>query len=104
MKRAGIRLSDAAVGDILEQAEWYEQHSGRVLARRWEGAVTSALLLIRKNPRSGSLCSFKADELRGVRRRSIQKFPKHLIFYQADGGEVLILRVIHGARDLESLF
>jgi plasmid stabilization system protein ParE len=34
----------------------------------------------------------------------ITRFPKHLIFYQAESGEVLILRVIHGARDLESLF
>jgi plasmid stabilization system protein ParE len=32
------------------------------------------------------------------------RFPKHLVFYQAGGGEILILWVVHGARDLESLF
>jgi len=28
----------------------------------------------------------------------------HLIFYQLQHGEILVLRVVHGARDLESLF
>ena len=34
----------------------------------------------------------------------IPGFPKHLIFYQVRKNEVLILRIVHGARDLESLF
>jgi toxin ParE1/3/4 len=104
VNRPKVRLSDAAVSDILEQADWYKQHSGQVLAKRWETAVTSALFRIVENPQSGPLCSFKADELRGIRRMPINKFPKHLVFYQAVSDEVLILRVIHGARDLESLF
>ena len=104
MKQAAIRLSDAAVSDIIEQAEWYEQYEGRPLAKRWENAVTSALLLITKNPRSGTLCSFQAQELHDVRRKPIRNFPKHLIFYRVEGDQVLILRVVHGARDLESLF
>jgi plasmid stabilization system protein ParE len=31
-------------------------------------------------------------------------FTKFLIFYLSREGETLILRVVHGARDLESLF
>jgi plasmid stabilization system protein ParE len=34
----------------------------------------------------------------------IVRFPKHLIFYRIEHDQVLILRVIHGVRDLESLF
>jgi plasmid stabilization system protein ParE len=34
----------------------------------------------------------------------VRKFPKHLIFYRIENGKIVILRVIHGARDLESLF
>jgi plasmid stabilization system protein ParE len=52
VNRATLRLSDAAVGDILEQAEWYHQQSGHMLAKRWESAVTAALLRIVKNPQS----------------------------------------------------
>jgi toxin ParE1/3/4 len=104
VNHATLRLSDAAVGDILEQAEWYHQQSGQMLAKRWESAVTGALLRLMKNPQSGPPCIFNAADLQGIRRMRIVKFPKHLIFYQIESGEVLILRVIHGARDLESLF
>jgi plasmid stabilization system protein ParE len=37
-------------------------------------------------------------------RVPVTGFPKHLIFYKVEGREVFVLRVIHGARDLENLF
>ena len=98
-----LTLTDAAVADILEQADWYQGQSDQKLAKRWETAVTSILLRILKNPRAGSPCSFKSEELYNVRRMSVAGFPKHLVFYQFQGGEILILRIVHGARDLESL-
>ncbi|PYY04396.1 MAG: hypothetical protein DMG69_30355 [Acidobacteria bacterium] len=57
-----------------------------------------------KRPGAGSPCEFGAEELGGTHRISVAGFPKYLIFYQAREGEILILRVVHGARDLESLF
>jgi toxin ParE1/3/4 len=104
VKRLRISLSDAAANDILEQADWYEEQANARLGKRWQSAVSQALLRIVKNPRSGSPCSFKASELRGVRRIGIAGFPRHLVFYQAEKDTLMILRVIHGARDLESLF
>jgi toxin ParE1/3/4 len=104
VKKAQIALSDSAVADILDQADWYEGQSDRKLAMRWEKAVTSSLLRIGSNPRSGAACSFRAEELRDVRRAPVAGFSKHLIFYRFQEKEVLVLRVVHGARDLESLF
>jgi len=104
MKRPRISLSDAAANDILEQADWYEEQVNTRLGRRWESAVSQTLLRIVQNPRSGSQCSFKAVELRGVRRVPIAGFSRHLIFYRVEKDALLVLRVIHGARDLESLF
>jgi plasmid stabilization system protein ParE len=75
VKRAKVRLSDAAVNDILEQADWYNQRSGQTLGKRWESAVTSALLRIVRNPHSGSLCTFNSDELGSIRRMTIARFP-----------------------------
>jgi len=34
---------------------------------------------------------------------TISGFPKHLLFYHFDDVEVFVLRVVHGARDLERL-
>jgi len=104
VKRQRITLSDAAVADILEQADWYEDQADSKLAERWEKAVTAALLRVLGNPRSGSLCRFKSEELRDVRRAFIKGFPKHLVFYRFRDKELFVLRIVHGARDLESLF
>ncbi len=41
MKKAQIALSDSAVADILDQADWYEGQSDCKLAMRWEKAVDS---------------------------------------------------------------
>ena len=104
MKTSRIILSDLAVADILEQADWYEAQADQKLAKHWEKAVTSALLRISHRPDAGALCRFRADELHGTRRVPVPEFPKHLIFYRLQENEILILRVVHGARDLESLF
>jgi toxin ParE1/3/4 len=98
-----LALSDAAVADILEQADWYTAESGATLAKRWEKAVTSAVLRVVKNSATGSPCSFRSSELRNVRRTTIRGFSKHLLFYKCYEGELFILRVVHGARDLERL-
>jgi len=104
VKPRHIFLTDAAVSDILEQAAWYEEQSGLKLARRWEQAITSALLRIAATPTAGAPCAFKASELTGVRRVPVPRFPKHLVFYRVRNQELIILRIVHGARDLESLF
>jgi len=104
MKQIRLTLSEAAAADIVEQADWYEQQSGPGLAKRWGNAVTSAVLRIAERPRTGAVSNFRHAELDNVRRVLIAGFPKHLIFYQLRPAEILVLRIVHGARDLESLF
>jgi toxin ParE1/3/4 len=104
VKWVTLQLSDVAINDILEQSTWYQQRSGQALAKRWEDAVTSSLIRILEHPNSGPSCGFHAEELRSVRRMSIPRFPRHLIFYLAQSDEVLILRVVHGARDWKVFF
>jgi len=104
MRRPRIVLSDLAGADVLNQADWYGEQAGAKLARRWENAITSTVLRIAERPRAGAPCKFAAEELRDVRRVPVAGFPRHLVFYQFRGNEILVLRVIHGARDLESLF
>ena len=104
MKAPQITLSEAAFADILKQADWYEAQADQKLAKRWEKAVTSTLLRISRRPGAGSPCNFSATELRGARRVPVAGSPKHLVFYQSYADEVVVLRIVHGARDLESLF
>jgi toxin ParE1/3/4 len=104
VKPRQIVVTEAAVHDILEQAAWYQEQSGLKLADRWEKAISSVLLRLAVNPAAGALCTFNSVELEGVRRVPVPRFPKHLVFYRFRNQELIILRIVHGARDLESLF
>lgn len=104
MKPHNLAFSDAAVTDILEQFEWYAQQAGPHVAKRWEKGITSTLLQIVNSPGAGAVCQFRVEELAGTRRIGVAGFPKHLVFYRQREREILILRVVHGARDLDSLF
>ena len=104
MKKRRLVFSDAAIADILEQSDWYTDRSGARLAQRWQKAVTAAVTFVVRRPSAGAPCIFRSPALLGVRRTAISGFPKHLLFYRVDHEEVFILRVVHGARDLERLF
>jgi toxin ParE1/3/4 len=104
MKKRRLVFSDAVVADILEQADWYSEQAGQRLGRRWERAVRSAISQVVRRPATGAPCSFRSETLQDVRRTNITGFPKHLLFYRFDDDEVFVLRVVHGARDLERLF
>jgi plasmid stabilization system protein ParE len=65
--------------------------------------VTAAVLRIVNTPAVGTPCAFGSIELRDVRRTVIAGFPKQLLFYRFRNDEVFVLRVVHGARDLEHL-
>lgn len=59
MRRARLTVSEAAAVDIIEQADWYKQRSDPELARRWEDALTSAVLRIMHHPRAGTISKFQ---------------------------------------------
>ncbi|MEA5566780.1 type II toxin-antitoxin system RelE/ParE family toxin [Anabaena sp. UHCC 0399] len=55
-------------------------------------------------PVIGKKCQFTHPGLADIRQISIKAFTKYLIFYRITESEVDILRVIHGARDIDSIF
>jgi toxin ParE1/3/4 len=71
---------------------------------RWDKAVTATIGRISTAPKSGALCRFKAEQLQDTRCIPVAGFPKHLVFYQVEPKGIFVLRVVHGARDLETLF
>ena len=103
MKASKLSFSEAAASDILEQADWYEEQSDRNLSRRWQTAVTRTISLLMRSPLLGQLCHFGDRDLAELRRIPIAGFPKHLLFYKFANEELLIVRIIHGARDLNDL-
>ncbi len=80
---------------------WYHiaKESGSVdRADQYVGYLTERLYLLSQNPHIGR----RRDDL----RPGLRSFPirQHVIFYRLEGDDVVILHVLHGARDIEAFF
>jgi toxin ParE1/3/4 len=100
-----LRVKEAAALSVLEQAEYYAESASRSLAIRWEQAVDDAVYSLLKIPERGAQCRFRSPSLARLRWIPVPGFPKHLVFYRYAPEEevLLVVHVLHGARDLESL-
>jgi plasmid stabilization system protein ParE len=102
-----LEVSEEAAQAIINQALYYrEQSPDSALEARWDEAVMLAVISLLHMPERGAECRFKSPGLRGIRRIAVKGFPKHSVFYlfSAEQYVVHIVDVIHGARDLETLF
>jgi putative addiction module CopG family antidote len=78
---------------------------GRIIEERQTGSWNLRnrhLWQLPKNPDLGSQRSFR--KLANVRSRLVVGFPNYLVFYQIPEDAVVILRVLHGMRDLPRFF
>ncbi|HEV2136935.1 MAG TPA: type II toxin-antitoxin system RelE/ParE family toxin [Terracidiphilus sp.] len=100
-----LKISEAASLSIVEQAEYYEQAAEHTLALRWEKAIGEAIHGLLKMPESGAPCRLSSPALANLRWTPVAGFPKHMIFYRYSAQEqiLLIIQVLHGARDLEAI-
>ena len=89
-----VRLTSATQADLAEALRWYRRHRAG-LDTRFLDAFDSALHAISRHPEIGAIV--EGD----VRRHLLRGFP-YAVFYLAQGGEIIVLGCMHGARDPES--
>jgi toxin ParE1/3/4 len=99
-----VNVTPRAQADIVELRDYIAQDSPRA-ARRFYLAVEKATKLLAAMPEMGGECEFASSKTRDMRVWSIRKFRKFLIFYHPiENGIDEVVRVLHGARDLDALF
>jgi plasmid stabilization system protein ParE len=100
-----LRISEAAALSVIEQADYYLQAADSILAQRWEEAVDRAVNSLLSWPERGASCRFRNPALKELRWIFVPGFPKHMVFYRYLPHEqaILIVQVLHGARNLETL-
>jgi len=94
------RLASRAAQDLEDIWFYVASESGsEEIANRLIDSITERFLLLARHPHAGRA---RSDDL-GSGRRS---FPvgEYVIVYSVRSGDVLILRVVHGRRDLAALF
>ena len=100
-------VAPAARADLLAQWNYYADEVGRSdLADRFTAQAEITFKKLLRTPGLGRPRSFGHSRLQNLRSSKVDGFPNHLIFYRAlpDKGGVEIVRILHGARDLETLF
>lgn len=88
-----------AADDAREIVRFYRHEGGEALARRFAAALRGGLDHIRTAPASGSPKYRPDTGIEDLRVWPVKGFP-YLIFYRFDGQQVVILRVLHSARDV----
>ena len=90
-----VRLSPAAEADLIDIDTYGDEQFGREIADAYTRRIYQVFDLLRQHPLAGQE---EADLGAGVRRFTQRN---HRIFYRIDGDLVLILRIIHHARDMK---
>jgi toxin ParE1/3/4 len=100
-----LRISEVAALAILDQADYYRETADALLADRWEAAVDEAIRSLTHSPERGAPCRLHHSSLSDLRWVLVPGFPRHMIFYRCTpaGSDLLIVHVLHGARNLEPL-
>jgi toxin ParE1/3/4 len=89
--------------DQMECFTFLARHSPAT-ARRFLDVVESLLIAIEANPEGGHryLNAKRADE--DWRYRRVPGFKKYLVFYRVTPAQTEVVRIVHGSRDLGSIF
>lgn len=95
---AGYQLSRAAEQDLEELLAYVSEQSGANRALMVHGKFVAAFEHLAKMPGSGS----KLIELTGERVRWWQVF-NWSVLYDGQSSPITVLRVIHGARDIDRI-
>lgn len=102
MSRA-IVVHELARLDVVDSAYHIAQDSLEA-SDRFAEAVDAAYERLADMPGIGVSREYQNPKLMGMRMWPVPGFSRHLVFYRATATELHVLRVIHGARDIERIF
>ena len=95
-----VKLPQALV-DLIETAEYLAEDDLEV-ADRFFDAFETTLEDLRNTPKIGRVRNYRNEV--DIRMWFVRGFEKSLIFYTENSKEIVILRVIHSARDYSRFF
>ncbi|MDR6816567.1 toxin ParE1/3/4 [Neorhizobium sp. 2083] len=99
-----VIIKPAARSDILRQVDYYGGIGLRDIAERFFVSVQSSIDVLARTPLGGSPRYFADEELLGLRSWPVKSFEAFRIYYIPQDDRLIVLRVLHGRRDVEGIF
>jgi toxin ParE1/3/4 len=103
MKKLEVIYLRKAQEDI-DDITYYIAQDNLAAAVAFFAAVESTCALLSTMPDMGSTRDYHNPRFSNLRMFPVKKFEKYLIFYESSDEELLVVRVLHGARDIAALF
>lgn len=89
--------------EIDQHLDYLEAAAGLETAERFFTQLLATCDALAEMPRMGVLCGFHKRSTHRLRRFPVHSFENWPVFYQPQHNGVEIIRIIHGARDIEAL-
>ena len=100
--RQRVFIRPQADHDLDEAADFIARHSLRA-AKRFYNSAAQTFLELADDPEMGGPCEFDIPALAGLRVWPVRGFKNHLVFYRKFPHGIEIVRILHGARDIERI-
>ncbi len=97
------RVLPTADSDLDDQAEYLAREASLETAQRFYDAARTTFEKIARMSGIGEPRESANPRLAGLRVWRVEGFEKHMIFYRRTGDGIDIVRVLHGARDIDSI-
>ncbi len=96
-----VRITSRAEADIEEAWQWWSEHRSTELADRWYSAIYPAIESLTQMPERCALAPERDEHQSEVRHLlfGINRQTTHRIVFALQGDTLVILRVLHAARD-----
>ena len=99
---ASIIKRPAVLLDI-EEHSWFISRDSEEAGLKFPLACDATFEFLAGTPHVGSSRRFLNSKLSGLRQWPVQGFPNHLVFYFPLKNGIEVVRVLHGARQIEDV-
>jgi toxin ParE1/3/4 len=93
-----------AIRVLIDHFVFLGENASVDVARRFLQSANSAFEELAQMPQIGASRTFRNPRFAAVRMWPIRGFERFLVFYRPVKGGIEVLRVVHGARDIETVF
>jgi toxin ParE1/3/4 len=93
-----------ATRDLIDHFVFLGENASVDVARRFLQSANSAFEELAQMPQIGASRTFRNPRFAAVRMWPIRGSERFLVFYRPVKGGLEVLRVVHGARDIETVF
>jgi toxin ParE1/3/4 len=98
-----IIVREAAARADLQEIGLYIARRNPQAARRFLRATSRTIAMLAAQPVIGELYDSRDPAFAGIRIATVDRFRSYLIAYRATDDRIEILRVLHGARDVDQI-